>query len=113
MMPPKPSPPELPLWRRVAALSHSSMSSDWRSLATTSKAKMGESGHPWQTPSSMRRVRHVPSAHLWWTVRACFVEVGGKGEYFWEGICDDLEESFAGDTIGLVCQVKEDSRAGW
>jgi hypothetical protein len=55
----------------------------------------------------------VPSAHLWWTVRACFVEVGGKGEYFWEGICDDLEESFAGDTIGLVCQVKEDSRAGW
>ncbi len=38
---------------------------------TTSDAKIGDSGQPWLTPSSMSRVRHVPSAHLWWTVPAC------------------------------------------
>ena len=42
-----------------------------------------------------------------------FVEEGGKGEYFQEGICDDFEENFAGSVIELVCQVEEDSRAGW
>ena len=34
-------------------------------------AKMGEMGQPWLTPSSMRRVRQVRSAHLSWTVPAC------------------------------------------
>jgi hypothetical protein len=24
-----------------------------------------------------------------------FVEEGSEGEYFWEGVCDDFEESFA------------------
>ena len=42
-----------------------------------------------------------------------FVEEGGEGGYFREGICDDFEESFAGDAVELVCQVKEDSRVGW
>jgi len=31
-----------------------------------------------------------------------FVEEGGEGGYFREGICNDFEESFAGDTIELV-----------
>ena len=31
-----------------------------------------------------------------------FVEEGGKEGYFREGICNDFEESFAGDTIELV-----------
>ena len=40
------------------------------------------------------------------------LEEGDEGGYFWEGICDDFEESFAGDAIELVCQVKEDCHAG-
>jgi hypothetical protein len=71
VMPPKPSLPGSLLRSRVVALSRSSMSSGWRRLAMTRDAKMGESGQPWLMPSSMSRVRHVPSAHLWWTVPAC------------------------------------------
>ncbi len=52
-------------------LLHSSMSSGWKRLATIRNAKMGESGQPWLMPSFMSRVRHVPLAHLWWTVPAC------------------------------------------
>ncbi len=65
VMPPKPSLPGLPLRSQVVALLHSSMSSGWRRLAMTRDAKMGESGQPWLTPSSMSRVHHVPSAHKW------------------------------------------------
>jgi hypothetical protein len=61
VMPPKPS-PGLSLRSRVVALLRSSMSSGWRRLATTRDAKMGESGQPWLTPSSMSRVCHVPLA---------------------------------------------------
>jgi hypothetical protein len=39
-----------------------------------------------------------------------FVEEGGEGEDFGEGICDDFEERFTGDTVELVGEVKEDSR---
>ena len=60
VMPPKPSSPRSPFWRRVAALSRSSMSSGWRSLATTSEAKMGESWQPWLPLSSIRRVHDLP-----------------------------------------------------
>ncbi len=70
-MPPKPLSPGLPLRRQVVALLCSSMSSGWRRLATTRDAKMGENGQPWLTPSSISRVRHVPSAHLWATVLPC------------------------------------------
>ena len=42
-----------------------------------------------------------------------FVEEVGEGEDFREGICDDFEERFTGDTVELVGEVKEDSRAGW
>jgi hypothetical protein len=42
VMPPKPSLPGLPMRRRVVALSHRSMSSGWRRLATARDAKMGE-----------------------------------------------------------------------
>ncbi len=38
---------------------------------TTRDANLGESGQPWLMPSSMSRVYHVLSAHLWWTVPAC------------------------------------------
>jgi hypothetical protein len=31
-----------------------------------------------------------------------FVEEGGEGEYFGEGICNDFEECFTGDTVELV-----------
>ncbi len=31
-----------------------------------------------------------------------FVEEGSEGEYFWEGVCDDFEESFTGYTVELV-----------
>ena len=31
-----------------------------------------------------------------------FVEEGGEGEYFEEGICNDFEECFTGDTVELV-----------
>ena len=44
VMPLKPSLPGSLFWRRVAALSRSSMSSGWRSLVMTREAKMGESG---------------------------------------------------------------------
>ncbi len=71
VMPPKPSSPGLPLRRQVVAFLRSSMSIDWMRLAMTRDAKMGESGQPWLMPSSMSRVCHVPSAHLWWTVLAC------------------------------------------
>ena len=47
----------------------------------------------------------VDSSHL-------FVEEGGEGEDFGEGICNDFEECFTGDTVELVGDVKEDSRAG-
>jgi hypothetical protein len=32
----------------------------------------------------------------------CYVEEGGKGEYFREGIYNDFEERFMGDTVELV-----------
>ena len=70
---------------------------------------MGESGQPWLMPSSKRRVCHVPSAHLWWTVPHLFVEDGDEGEDFGKGICDDFEVQFMGDTADLVGEVKEDS----
>ena len=41
-----------------------------------------------------------------------FVEKGGEGEDFGEGIYDDFEERFTGDTVELVGEVKEDSHAG-
>ena len=65
---PLPSSPRWPARSRASARALSRMSRGWRRRATTSEAKMGESGQPWLTPSSMRSVRHVPSAHLWWTV---------------------------------------------
>jgi hypothetical protein len=71
VMPPKLSSPGLPLRRQVVAFLRNSMSSGWRRLATTRDAKMGESVQPWLMPSSRSRVRHVPLAHLWWTVLAC------------------------------------------
>ena len=73
---------------------------------------MGESGQPWLTPSSMRRVCHVPSAHLWWMVPTFFIEEGGEGENFGDGIYNDFEECFTGDTVELVGEVKEDSHVG-
>ena len=68
VMPPLPSSPGLPFWSLCLARSLRSLSSGRRRQATTSEAKMGDSGQPWLTPSSMTRVRQVPSAHLWWTV---------------------------------------------
>ncbi len=68
VMPPLPSSPGLPCWSLCWARSLRSLSSGRRRQAMTSEAKMGESGQPWLTPSSMTRVRQVPSAHLWWTV---------------------------------------------
>jgi len=70
VMPPAPSSPGLPFLSRWAARARRSLSSGFRRHATTRDAKMGERGQPWLTPSSMSRVRQVPSAHfLWWTVR--------------------------------------------
>ncbi len=71
VMPPKPSLPGSPMRSQVVALLRSSMSSGWRRLAMTRDEKMGESGQPWMTPSSMSRVHHVTLAQLWWTVPAC------------------------------------------
>ena len=41
-----------------------------------------------------------------------FVEEGGEGEDFGEGILNDFKKSFARDTVELVCEVKEHSCAG-
>ncbi len=41
-----------------------------------------------------------------------FVDEGGEGEDFGEGIFDDFEESFTGDSVELVGEVKEDSCVG-
>ena len=71
VMPPAPSLPGLPFLSRWAARARRSLSSGFRRHVTTRDAKMGERGQPWLTPSSMSRVRQVPSAHLWWTVMAC------------------------------------------
>jgi len=69
-MPPKPSSPGSPEASRIAARSRRRESIGWRRRATTKEAKRGESGQPWLTPSFMRRVRQVPSSHLWCTVPA-------------------------------------------
>ncbi len=68
VMPPEPSSPGSPFWSRRVARFLRRWSRGRRRQATTSEAKMGESGQPWLTPSAMVRVRHVPSAHLWCTV---------------------------------------------
>ena len=41
-----------------------------------------------------------------------FVEEGGEGEDFGEGILNDFKECFARDTVELVGEVKEYSCAG-
>ena len=69
-MPPKPSSPRSPEASRVAARSRRRVSIGWRRWATTKEAKRGERGQPWLTPSFIRRVRQVPSSHLWCTVVA-------------------------------------------
>ncbi len=65
-MPPATSSPGLPFlsWWEARARRSRSLSSGFRRHATTRDAKMGERGQPWLTPSSMSRVRQVPSAHL-------------------------------------------------
>ncbi len=40
-----------------------------------------------------------------------FIDEGGEGGDFGEGICDDFEESFTGDSVELVGEVKDDSCA--
>ncbi len=59
--------PSSPIWlarRGALACSLRRASRGCRRRATTSEAKMGKSGQPWLTPFSIRRVHHVPSAHL-------------------------------------------------
>ena len=41
-----------------------------------------------------------------------FVDEGGEGEDFGEGIRNDFKECFTGDTVKLVGEVKEHSCAG-
>ena len=41
-----------------------------------------------------------------------FVEEGGEGEDFGEGICNDFKECFTGDTVELVGEVKTAARVG-
>ncbi len=67
-MPPNQSSPGLPEASPVAARSCRRESIGWRRRATTKEAKRGERGQPWLMPSFMRRVRQVPSSHVWCTV---------------------------------------------
>ena len=79
-------------------------------------SEQGKNGGKWAyLANALFHEKGVPCAICPFVVDCpgLFVEEGGEGEYFREGICDDFEESFAGDAIELVCQVKEDSRAGW
>jgi hypothetical protein len=69
-MPPKPSSPGSPEASRAAARSFGRESIGWSRRATTKEAKRGERGQPSLAPSFMRRVRQVPSSHLWCTVVA-------------------------------------------
>ena len=64
VMPPYPSLWGLPWARRDAARSLRAVSRGSSSRAMTSAARMGESGHPWVEPSSMRRDRHLLSSYL-------------------------------------------------
>ena len=41
-----------------------------------------------------------------------FVEEGGEEEDFREGICNNFEERFTGDTVELVGEVKQDRPRG-
>ncbi len=64
MIPPAPSLLGLPLFNWWVAQAFRSWSRGLRRHATMRDAKMGEKEQPWLTPSSMRRVRQVPLAHL-------------------------------------------------